>query len=239
MGYVFIIKKEAKIYLVKSIYFKYFSKIRNVNITAPEINTKLLFNNKIPCEYINLEHRTDRKILVLKELSKIDFLEINRFNAVLDKNGVLGCVKSHLSVLFSWDESVYPMIMVAEDDINFTIDSDNLKKIIHTFAEDANLHCLCLGYSTNSNKKYNEEFSLSNKIKTTSCYLVKNIMKYDLIDAFKLSQYLIENNINPTISALDIVWFTVQNKYNFAVTNTKFVNQTNSFSDIQKKVVNN
>jgi GR25 family glycosyltransferase involved in LPS biosynthesis len=48
--------------------------------------------------YINLEHRTDRKELVEKELENIG-IKAERFNAIKMENGAVGCSMSHLKLL--------------------------------------------------------------------------------------------------------------------------------------------
>ena len=48
--------------------------------------------------YINLDHRTDRKEYVEKQLNSIG-LSGERFNAVKDENPNIGCSLSHLGCL--------------------------------------------------------------------------------------------------------------------------------------------
>jgi len=233
------LNNKAKLYVLFSFYYKFLARVNTVKYTPANNLDNLLpkKNNKILCYYINLENRLDRKLLLLKELSRLNFIEINRFNAISDKNGLLGCVKSHISVLEDWDENKHPLLMICEDDIEFKIDAEELESIIHFFSLDNNLHCLCLGFSASRKKHYNNHFDISNTIKTTSCYIVKNTIKNSILDSFNLSRELLENGINPSISALDIVWFQLQNKLNFAITKMNYVSQISSYSNIQNKIV--
>lgn len=48
--------------------------------------------------YINLDHRTDRKEHVEKELNTIG-IKAERFNAIKMENGAIGCSMSHLKLL--------------------------------------------------------------------------------------------------------------------------------------------
>ena len=49
--------------------------------------------------YINLEHRIDRKYETIYELKKLGIQKPNRFNAIKNDNGAIGCYMSHLEVL--------------------------------------------------------------------------------------------------------------------------------------------
>ena len=52
---------------------------------------------KLPVLYIHLYHRTDRKELIEEELKNMG-LTFERFPAIKDSYGALGCSKSHVEV---------------------------------------------------------------------------------------------------------------------------------------------
>ena len=49
--------------------------------------------------YINLEKRVERKILCEKELQKLGINKPNRFNAIENEIGLIGCVLSHIKCI--------------------------------------------------------------------------------------------------------------------------------------------
>ena len=66
--------------------------------------------------YINLNKRTDRRDSCIKELSKWDIIP-NRFTAIENKIGIVGCGFSHLKCLEIAKEKRYHYIAIFEDDI--------------------------------------------------------------------------------------------------------------------------
>ena len=69
--------------------------------------------------YINLNHRTDRKIQVENELNEMGW-EYERFNAIKMKDGRVGCSMSHLKLLQMARDKNLEYIVIVEDDIQFT-----------------------------------------------------------------------------------------------------------------------
>ena len=78
--------------------------------------------------YINLEHRIDRKISTINELKKIGIKEPNRFNAIKNDNGLIGCCMSHLEVLKLAKKKDWDYVTVFEDDVEFLKPEETLKK---------------------------------------------------------------------------------------------------------------
>ena len=86
--------------------------------------------------YINLEHRSDRKEHLLKELSKFNLPEdkVYRIDAIKHNIGQLGCAKSHVKALeFAQSHSEWERVLVLEDD--FTFRSDNEAEIDNKIKE--------------------------------------------------------------------------------------------------------
>jgi len=80
--------------------------------------------------FINLESRKDRLKHVTNELHKLG-IEGERFNAIKNKNGAIGCTLSHIKCLELAKERDYPQVFICEDDIKFLnpkILLQNLKK---------------------------------------------------------------------------------------------------------------
>ena len=77
------------------------------------------FVDKIYC--INLKNRIDRKLFMLHEAKKHD-LDITFFNAIYNKKGWIGCLKSHLEILKMAKKRKYKRILILEDDCDIQSD---------------------------------------------------------------------------------------------------------------------
>ena len=69
--------------------------------------------------YINLEHRTDRKELIEKELSIFHSEKVIRFNAIKEDNGHIGSSKSHIEVLKLSIKNDWKNVLIVEDDASW------------------------------------------------------------------------------------------------------------------------
>ena len=84
--------------------------------------------------YINLEHRTDRKEKIEKELEKIGLLEKSeRFDAIKNKRGALGCALSHIACLERAQKEGWNNILIIEDDNTWSVDKETLDKNLQNF----------------------------------------------------------------------------------------------------------
>ena len=68
--------------------------------------------------YINLDHRTDRKEHIEKQLAKVG-IRAERFNAIRMHNGAVGCSMSHLKILQDAHVQRLSHVLIMEDDITF------------------------------------------------------------------------------------------------------------------------
>jgi glycosyl transferase family 25 len=84
--------------------------------------------------YINLEHRTDRKEHVTKQLTNLGLQGFERFNAIKMENGALGCSMSHLKILQTAVQNNWDHVLIVEDDITF-LDLDLFKANFETFLQ--------------------------------------------------------------------------------------------------------
>jgi glycosyl transferase family 25 len=94
----------------------------------------MLISN-LPTIYINLEHRKDRNESTLKELSKINIHNPERFNAVKTENGAIGCSLSHIKCLEIAIKNNYQYIMICEDDIEILdpkVFTENVNKFLNS-----------------------------------------------------------------------------------------------------------
>jgi glycosyl transferase family 25 len=124
--------------------------------------------------YINLEHRTDRKEHVEKELSILGIKHSNRFNAIKMANGAIGCTLSHIKLLQNAKANGLPYIMIVEDDIQFTkptLFKDQLNGLLQS-GETWDV-ILIAGNNLPPYTKINEYCVQVRQCQTTTGYIVK------------------------------------------------------------------
>lgn len=187
--------------------------------------------------YINLEHRKDRKIHVEQELSKLGW-KYQRFNAIKDTNGRIGCSMSHLKILENAKEKNLNYVIIVEDDIVFT----NIKLFKTNFYKflklNINFDVLLLGGNLWGIDGYNSISYKINKCATTIGYLVKNNYYNTLISNIKKGIELLKKNPElHTEYSIDKYWAKLQQKDNWFLIRPLTVTQLDNYSDIEKKNV--
>lgn len=192
------------------------------------------------CEviYINLLHREDRKKSIENEFTNVNHEHFSRFDAFYAEKGIIGCAKSHLELLKKWIPQNHKLLMICEDDIVFLGDRDYIDQLIEEFYKDNRLDVLCLGNNPSNKVKISKLFNITSSTQTMSCYVIKEHMRVHLIKIFQESLLMLENGVDPRKAAIDKVWKKIQLKYTFAIPRVKTVIQSESFSDIEKKIVN-
>jgi GR25 family glycosyltransferase involved in LPS biosynthesis len=176
--------------------------------------------------------------MIIEQFDKIGISKYNRFNAILNSNGALGCAYSHKEVIKLYDESNNKPLMVCEDDIQFIGNSDRLITLLENFINDNNLDVLCLAYNNTNQYPYNDYFNLTSDTQTMSCYILKPYMKNVFLKIFELSTKLLEQGIDRIYKPeIDQVWKVLQKNYNFITPKERFAFQRVSYSDIRKKIV--
>jgi len=84
--------------------------------------------------YINLENRTDRKDLLLKELEKLntDMSKVHKVCGVfIPKNGHKGCVQSHILALNMIKMNKWKRVLILEDDAELEMPPDAVNNLIN------------------------------------------------------------------------------------------------------------
>ena len=190
--------------------------------------------------YINLEHRTDRKEHVEKQLNSVGLSNFKRFNAIKHNNGAIGCSFSHLKCLQIAKERNYDHILICEDDIEFLNPSLFITQL-NTFLINHNEWDVVLIAGSN----YLPYTTIDNTcIKINNCqtatgYIVKNHYFDTLIENFTegLSQ-LMKEPYRYGIYGLDQYWKKLQKKDNWFLIVPTSVVQREDYSDIEKRKVN-
>jgi glycosyl transferase family 25 len=195
--------------------------------------------------YINLDKREDRRKEIEDELLNLElFDKSERFSAIYNTNGGIGCSLSHLEILKMAKERKYKNCLILEDDFEFLIYREDLDSLLNIFFSQINSYdVLMLGVNLPQTEKVNEnenenKFILKlNSGQTTSAYIIHE--KY-----YDLQIHLLENSIKMLektnlgiVYATDQIWkifMPIREFYTFSVRVGK---QRPSFSDICNEFV--
>lgn len=190
--------------------------------------------------YINLEHRTDRREQVEHELS-IMGINAQRFNAIVNNNGAIGCTMSHLRLLNNAIEKNYSHLLILEDDIQF-LEPETFKTNFNKFLELHGNNWDVIIFSGNNVPPYSpidETCIRVTSCQTTTGYLVNGHYLRTLRDNIKEGlEKLIKNPLMHYYFAIDKYWFCLQKFDNWYLIIPPTVVQREGYSDIEKRVTN-
>jgi len=184
--------------------------------------------------YINLEHRLDRKERVESELKKYFPSEkIQRFNAIKDERGAVGCTKSHIAVLEMAIQQNWNNVLIVEDDAIWS-KFDKGYPVYETLIKN---QFDVITFGTTYVKYDNTNYRLLNGQSTTA-YLVNKHYYKTLLDNFQygLKQLIITNKL--PIYAVDMHWKLLQKTDNWFCIVPSLLVQGLSYSDVQNKDAN-
>jgi len=188
--------------------------------------------------YINLTHRTDRRLEIEKEFQRIGLNNYTRFEACQDDNGSLGCSRSHRALLGHYSPIETRMLMICEDDCQFIVDRAYIDGLVNEFYVDANLDVLCLAFNKRNGIKISDKFYFTSDTQTTACYILKSHMIPEMINTANESIFRFENRQMNKQAAIDVVWKELQKKFVFIVPLKRAVKQSASYSDIERTHTN-
>ena len=178
--------------------------------------------------YINLKRRKDRNNDTIKELRKLGISKPNRFEAIEDKDGIKGCLKSHIKCIENAKKNKFPFLCIFEDDILIN-DIDNLKKMIPKFI-DYDYDVLYLGGLLRDNK-YNfitEELIQVSNVLTRHAYIIK----------FHYYDKILENlNLRLKDKGNKFFFNKLQNIDKWYLLYNNFIIQRGGYSDIYNKKI--
>jgi FkbM family methyltransferase len=180
--------------------------------------------------YINLEHRTDRKELIEKELSIFSSKKVVRFNAIKEDNGHIGASKSHIEVLKLAIKNNWENVLVVEDDATWH-NLENGYPIFEKLIKE-NYDVILFGFGE-CNYIINENYKLSKAISATA-YLIKNHYYATLLQNFEES--LEKLIVNPSwYNCIDQGWHKLMASDNWYGIYPVILYQRDGYSDIEKR----
>jgi len=182
--------------------------------------------------YINLEHRTDRREQIEKELSIIPSEKVLRFNAIREDFGALGCTKSHIAVLEMAIQEGWSNYLVIEDDGMWSSFDTSYPILEHLSKNPYDV--IVLGAVVPIYDKLTYKL---HKSQTTTSFLVNKNYFSTLLQNFKDSAQGLYATRSPPLYALDMYWQRLQARDNWYLVAPSLVVQRPSYSDIEKKEV--
>jgi glycosyl transferase family 25 len=202
-------------------------------------NTRFNIIDKIL--YINLDSREDRKNEIEKQFvrANIPSDKFHRISADYNKLGALGCTSSHIKCLKYAIQNNFMNVLILEDDFNFieNIDTvnDSIQNIVN-FGNDWDV----IFFSGNVHKcvPFNSTFDRALDVQCASGYLVNSRYYLKLLNNFEKGYRLFSINKTPQLYAVDMYWKILQPLDKWYIFSTKIGYQRESYSDIEKKIVN-
>jgi glycosyl transferase family 25 len=198
-----------------------------------EINNDWDFIDKVI--YINLKHRTDRDKQILDELKVIPSHKIIRFDAIKEKDGHIGCSKSHIGCLELAIQNNWINVLIIEDDMIWNNYENNIKLLQKLL--NNNWDVISLG---NYNVKYDKNtYRLFNGL-CSHAYVVNNHYFQKLKENFEFGLLKLIEAINYTKSdklnnykkyCLDRYWEILMKNDNWYITIPVLSIQRPSYSD--------
>lgn len=187
--------------------------------------------------YINLDERSDRNEHMIGEFNRIGLSNSKRFAAAKNKNGILGCAISHYHVVNGWEPKENRLLLICEDDISFIGNKVVLRELLTQFILN-DFDIMCLSYNNYNQVSVSDLFYLTSDTQTMSCYVVKPHMKEVLLENYLQSIQMLKLKIDNQFAAIDIVWKSLQRRYNFVTPKNRFSLQIESYSNITNRVEN-
>jgi glycosyl transferase family 25 len=184
--------------------------------------------------YINLNHRTDRRIEIEGELDSYG-LQYERFEAISTPGcGSIGCSYSHLAVLKIAKEHGYRNILIVEDDFTFKVTKNEFEESLEKlFSIKGDFDVCMLGYNLQRGTVV-EAFPFLTRVEeaqTTSAYIVNASMYDKLIELYEWSSPLMEQTLQHWNYACDQSWKRLQPHHEWYCFTRRIGIQRPSFSD--------
>ena len=192
---------------------------------------------------INLDKRSDRFDHVTAEFDKIGF-GFERFSAILNQDGAIGCSMSHIRCLELAIERNYDFIAICEDDITFTRPNVFLSSLIQfEKSPPENWDVLLLGgvvYSASghSYEQIEKFYARVYESQTTTGYIVSRKYMPVLLNNFKEGLRKFIETGDRFKYAIDSNWKQLQRRDSWFFLTPPTITQYVNWSDIESSDTN-
>jgi len=186
---------------------------------------------------INLDERTDRWQHAQQEFAKAGILDrVQRFSAIRDVDGRVGIIKSNLAIIKMAKEKKLKNVLIFEDDVQFIVDNpqDILKNSINQIGNNK-WYLFYLGANTHQKLvKFKPNLILIKNAFAAHSMAYSEHM-YDIF----IRRYDGIKKITNFKDILDVFLAQqIQETFICLMTYPMMTTQINSYSDIEKRVVN-
>lgn len=204
-----------------------------------------LWQDRIETYYINLEHRTDRRELLEKELATTGFTRWTRFEGIRLERGDVGCSTSHLKVLELALEKLSEdtdYVLVFEDDFQFVVSPKEFHERMQRFVEASKVDACMISFAHEVDDEGHNDlgpgFQRIRFAQTASGYLVHRDYLSTLINLYRTSVPLLESTGQHWVFMNDQVWRHLMEKDMWYRFSERMGIQRESYSDVSRAVVN-
>jgi len=190
--------------------------------------------------YINLEHRTDRREEIERELARMDLTDkAERFEATyIKEQGILGCTISHMEAIRLAKNRGYKNVLILEDDFEFLLEKDVVESRLETFfrsklGRNYDVCMLCFGLMRESENPM-EECDLVKRVieaQNAAAYIVQEKYYDVIIELYERIIPLLQETKAHWLYANDQAWKNLQEKDRWYHFIERFGKQRAGYSD--------
>ena len=183
--------------------------------------------------YINLDKRTDRREEIEQELNQME-LSYERFPAIHNSSGSVGCGYSHLSVLKIARDRGYKNVLILEDDFTFLVSKLELEIQLEQLFNSFNEFDVCfLSYGCNNFEDIPDKAFIKRVLdaQSASGYIVNEKCYSKLIDLYETCIPLLEETGQHWNYANDVCWRPLQKQDMWICFDKRMGKQRAGYSD--------
>jgi glycosyl transferase family 25 len=198
--------------------------------------------------YINLDSRTDRRehfeshvIPYFKDLE----LRLERFPAIQNSNGAIGCSLSHLAILKKAKQEGYRYCLILEDDFQFLVSKEvfyeqlhNLFNLVQQKESPLDFKVIMLAYNAINQEPFNDFLDKTTNAQTTAGYIVNSAYYDELITCWEEGYQLFLQTGQHWNYSCDQYWKQLQ-KEKWFLFKTRIGRQIAGYSDCGKRYLDN
>lgn len=182
---------------------------------------------------INLASRADRLVRFQSEMDRLGIVA-QRFDAVADPVGIIGCTESHAECLRMLLERHWEHAMICEDDARFRLSRGQLDVLAQSFLDDARAEVACLAFHLMSPPRlHNLRYFRARETRTTACYLIKRSIAAEFLALLELGVDRLREGGDREMFGVDMIWNRLQKERVFLVPTVRAVVQEAGYSDVE------
>jgi GR25 family glycosyltransferase involved in LPS biosynthesis len=178
--------------------------------------------------YINLDHRTDRRAEIEKELADKG-ITAERIPAFKTTPGCIGCSLSHIAALKLARERGLEAVMIFEDDFTFLISKDEWDRLFSLLPRSYDV--VMLSYNLMKATHHDATFDRVQDVQTASGYIVHSRFYDQLIEHSEVATRQLAETGMHWLYAYDMQWKRLQPPNQWFAYKTRIGKQRDGISD--------